>query len=65
MSVTNRTFETSDLDGSNRRTITTAQYRAELDERAIYARAIMDAMVRKDLTACAAAQKVMRERFGK
>lgn len=59
------TFETTDLDGTNRRTITTAQYRAELDERAIYARAIMDAMIRKDLAGCAAAQKAMRERFGK
>lgn len=29
--MTERTWEISDLDGSNRRTVTLAQYRAELD----------------------------------
>ncbi len=58
-----RTFPISNLDGSNKRRITKAQYRAELNERAVYAKAVMDAAKRGDMTAVAAAQAEMRKRF--
>ena len=58
-----RTWEITDIDGSNKRTVTLNSFRAELDERAVYAKAIMDAMRRGDLAGCEAAQKAMRVRF--
>lgn len=41
--TTERTWEITDLDGSNRRTVTLAQYRAELDAAKIKAMAIFNA----------------------
>ena len=52
-----------DGDGSNPRRVTLAQYRAELDERAVYARRVMTAFRANDLEGCARAQQDMRKRF--
>lgn len=60
-----RLYEISDIDGSNKRLTTLVEVRADLDERAIYAKAIMDAMRRGDLAACGEAQAAMRKRFPK
>lgn len=43
---TERTWEISDIDGSNKRTVTLAQYRAELDAAKIKAMAIHEANCR-------------------
>lgn len=61
--IAERTWEISDIDGRNRRTVTLAQYRAELDARKPYTTAIMDAMKRRDIKGAAAAQAAMRARF--
>jgi len=58
-----RTWEISDIDGRNKRRVTLAQYRAELDARRPYTQAISDALRRGDLAAVAAAQAAMRKRF--
>ncbi len=46
MTTTERTWEISDLDGSNKRTVTLAQYRTELDAAKLKALAIHAANVR-------------------
>ena len=46
MNATERTWEISDINGSNKRTTTLAALRADLDERAAYGKAIMDAVRR-------------------
>ena len=58
-----RTWEISDIDGKNKRRVTLAQFRAELDARKPYTAAIMDAFRRNDIEACGAAQAVMCKRF--
>lgn len=58
-----KTWQITDIDGSNERTVTLASFRAELDERAVYAKAVMDAMRRGDMAGCTAAQEAMRARF--
>ncbi len=45
------------------REITLAQYRAELDARRPYAKAVMDAFRRNDIAECGKAQRIMREKF--
>lgn len=55
-----RTWEISDADG-NKRTVTLAQFRAEVDARKVLAKPIADAWRRGDLAACAKAQAAMRE----
>ena len=45
------------------RTVTLAQFRADLDERAAMAKPIMGAFRRGDIEACGAAQDAMRKRF--
>jgi hypothetical protein len=40
--MTERTWEISDIDGRNKRTVTLAQYRAELDAAKVKAQAIFD-----------------------
>jgi hypothetical protein len=62
---TERTWEISDIDGNNKRRVTLAQYRAELDARKVMTKPIMDALRRGDLEACGAAQAAMRKRFPK
>lgn len=61
--TTERTWEISDIDGRNKRTVTLAQYRAELVARKPYTAAIMQALRAGDLTACGEAQEAMRKRF--
>ena len=58
-----RTWEISDIDGRNKRTVTLAQFRAEIDERKAMAAPIIEAVRRGDLEAATAAQAAMRERF--
>jgi hypothetical protein len=58
-----RTWEISDIDGKNKRRVTLAQFRAELDARKALAAPIMDAFRRSDIEACGAAQAAMRKRF--
>lgn len=58
-----RTWQISDIDGSNKRTVTLAQYRAELDARKAMAAKVMDAVRRGDMKACEAAQSAMRATF--
>ena len=45
--TTEKTWEISDIDGSNKRTVTLAQYRAELDAAKAVALAIYRANVEK------------------
>ncbi len=61
--TTERTWEISDLDGSNKRTVTLAQYRAELDARKPHTAAIMNAVRRGDIAGVEAAQAAMRKQF--
>lgn len=58
-----RTWEISDLDGGNKRTVTLAQFRAELDVRRSYTQAIFDAVRRGDMAGAASAQRTMRAAF--
>lgn len=58
-----RTWEISDIDGGNKRTVTLAQFRADLDARKPYTEAIMAAVRSGDLKAVAAAQLAMRQAF--
>jgi hypothetical protein len=55
-----RTWEISDLDGTNKRRVTLDQFRAELAARAAMTKPIADAWRRGDLAACEAAQRNMR-----
>jgi hypothetical protein len=43
--------------------VTVLELKAEIAARAEMAKAVMDAVKRNDLEACAAAQKAMREKF--
>jgi hypothetical protein len=61
--TTEQTWEISDIDGRNKRTVTIAQYRAELDARKPFTAAIMAAIQRGDIKAASAAQEAMRARF--
>ena len=54
-----RTWEISDAN-SVKRTVTLAQFRAELDRAAALAKPIMAAWRRGDIEACATAQTAMR-----
>lgn len=60
-----RTWEIKVWEGGKWKplTVTLAQYRAYLDERAAMAKPIMDAFRRGDIEACGAAQVAMRKRF--
>ena len=58
-----RTYEIADIDGSNKRSVTLAQYRAELDARKVYTARIIDAVRRGDIQGCADAQAAMRAKF--
>lgn len=58
-----RTWEISDIDGKNKRTVTLAQYRAELDARKPYTAAIAAAFLRRDIKGVEAAQADMRQAF--
>lgn len=61
--MTERTWQIADIDGRNKRTVTLAQYRSELDARKAMAAKVMDAVRRGDLAGCEAAQAAMRKRF--
>ena len=61
--MTTRTWNISDIDGGNRRRVTLAQFRAEIDTRKEMARRVMDAWKRGDIKACEAAQAAMRKMF--
>lgn len=63
MTSQTRTWEITDPDGSNRRTVTLAEFKAEIAARAAMAKPIMDAVRRNDMRACADAQAAMRARF--
>lgn len=56
-----RTWKIADIDGSNRREVTLAQFRAELDARKAAAAPIMDAWRSGDLNGVAKAQAAMTE----
>lgn len=56
-----RTWEIEDANGKRR--VTLAEYRAELDARKPYAKAIADAVRRGDLDGSAKAQAAMRAKF--
>ena len=60
---TERTWKISDIDGTNKRTVTLAQYRAELDARKAMTAPIMAAWRRGDLAGVGAAQAEMRKVF--
>jgi len=55
-----RTFEIVDLDGSNRRTVTLAEFLAEHEARKAMAAPIMAAWRRGDMNGVASAQAAMR-----
>ena len=61
--MTEQTYEISDIDGKNKRRVTLAQYRAELDARKAAATLVMAAFRSNDIDACAKAQTTMRKRF--
>ena len=56
-----RTWEITDINGT--RTVTLAQFRAEMDARKAMAAPIMAALRKGDLAACEKAQKAMRKAF--
>lgn len=58
-----RTWEISDIDGKNKRRVTLAQYRAEIEARKVMAAPIMAAVRRGDLKAASEAQAAMRKAF--
>lgn len=59
--MTERTWQISDLDGSNKRTVTLAQYRAEVDAAKQAVAPVAAAWRRGDLKAVEAAQKRARQ----
>ena len=61
MTQTARTWEISDLDGSNKRCVTLAEFRAELDRRKALAAPIAAAWKRGDISGVAKAQAAMRK----
>lgn len=58
--MTERTWEISDIDGKNKRTVTLAQYRTELDAAKKAVNPAIEAFRRGDLAAYAAALKTLR-----
>jgi len=58
-----RTYEISDIDGSNKRTVTLAQFKAAHEARKAAAAPIMEAIRRGDLAGAAKAQAAMRAKF--
>jgi hypothetical protein len=60
--TTERTWEISDIDGKNKRTVTLAQLRAEIDARKAAAAPIIAAWRTGDIKATAAAQAAFRKR---
>jgi hypothetical protein len=60
-----RTWEIGDIDGKNKRRVTLAQYRAELNARKAAVKPIADAFRSGDLEACGRAQAAMHKRFPK
>ena len=59
--TTERTWQISDSDGKNKRTVTLAQLRTEIDARKTMAAPIMEAVRRGDLAGATAAQAAMRK----
>lgn len=59
--ATERTWEITDANG--KRSVTLAQFRAEVDARKAAAAPIMDAWRRGDINGCAKAQAAMRKQF--
>ena len=55
-----RTWEISDIDGSNKRRVTLAQYRAEVDAAHARVKPLVDAFMRGDLKAATELQKAAR-----
>lgn len=62
---TERTWEIADIDGSNRRRVTLAEFMASHEARKAAAKPIMDAVRRGDLAGVATAQAAMRKRLAK
>jgi len=60
--TTERTWKITDADGSNRRRVTLAEFRADMDARKAAAKPIMDAWMRGDKAGVLAAQAAMRSR---
>lgn len=60
-----RTWTISDIDGANKRSVTLAQFRAELDARKAMAAPISAAFRRGDIAACERAQSALRKVFPK
>lgn len=58
------TYKISDIDSGNERSVTVAQYRAELNARKPYTAAISAAILRGDQAGVVAAQAAMRAKFG-
>lgn len=57
-----RTWTITDPDGSNARTVTLAQYRAELEASRRLVAPVVDAIRSGDLKACGDAQQAIRNR---
>ena len=58
--MTARTWEISDIDGRNKRCITLAQYRAEIEAAKAKVAPVMSALRRGDLIGCDKAQAAAR-----
>ena len=58
--MTERTWEISDIDGRNKRTVTLAQYRAEIETAKAKVAPVVSAFRRGDLIGCAKAQAAIR-----
>lgn len=58
--MTERTWEISNIDGSNKRTVTLAQYRAEVDAAKRLVAPVAAAFYRGDLAGVEKAQKAAR-----
>ena len=54
-----RTWNISDIDGRDKRTVTLAQYLAEVDAAKARVKPVADALYRGDHDGCAAAQKAI------
>jgi hypothetical protein len=57
-----RSWEISDLDGTNKRRVTLAEYRAEIEAAKAKAAKVMNAVRRGDLKGTEAAQRAMKTR---
>lgn len=60
-----QTWTITDLDGSNPRVVTLAQFRADIDARKLAAKPISDAWRRGDLAGVETAQNAVRKQFQK